>query len=70
MNTIETEHYKQLEGFMVVRVREFPGDEVTEPCPLLVMWNPTTKKVAHVIVSQDPEMNGPGFLFIEPVGKK
>ena len=60
-------YYKQLEGF---KISKFLGiteeDDMVEGFPRFLLTKPGFESVV-IEVSQDPEGNGPGFLFIGDV---
>ena len=61
-----TFYYSQLVGFKITGFRmeedEFGGD----PFPIFRVLSPDNQQL-QITVSQDPEGNGAGFLFIEEV---
>ena len=63
-----TFYYSQLVGFKITGFRmeedEFGGD----PFPLFTAVSPAAQTI-QITVSQDPEGNGGGFLFLEEVAE-
>jgi len=57
------EHYQTLIGFTVKGLAVDDTDDTTEPFPVLIMEKDGVE--IEVVISQDAEGNGPGFLFIE-----
>lgn len=62
-----TEEISKLKGATVVAVAAVADDEsYGEVWPILQLRTPTGE-ILQVEVSADPEGNGPGFLFIDPI---
>lgn len=64
-NQRTSEMFKELIGRTITDVRDLTQDEKDEmdwygECPVLILDNGQ-----EVTISQDPEGNGPGFLFID-----
>ena len=63
-----TFYYSQLVGFKITGFRmeedEFGGD----PFPIFTVLSPDNQQL-QITVSQDPEGNGAGFLFLEEVAE-
>ena len=64
MNAFD-EHYKQLEGFTIKKFLGMSEEKDIEPFPQFLISN--GKEDVMIEVSQDPEGNGGGFLFISEV---
>lgn len=62
-----TKHYRQLQGLVVTGFEIERDEEFDEIWPTLVLSSEDGKRTVKVTVSQDPEGNGPGYLFVEEV---
>lgn len=58
-------HYKQLIGHTITEFHVDSNDDYIEPFPILV--TEYKGKKYQVVVCQDPEGNGGGFLDINPI---
>jgi hypothetical protein len=61
------EHYKQLEGFTIKKFLGMSEEEYGDGFPQFIIGN--GREDVMIEVSQDPEGNGGGFLFISEVKK-
>ena len=61
------EHYKQLEGFTIKKFLGMSEEEHGDGFPQFIIGN--GREDVMIEVSQDPEGNGGGFLFISEVKK-
>jgi hypothetical protein len=66
-------HYGQLQGLTVINVRMETDGGGGDPFPVLLMGRDDGKggivdgSHVRVTISQDPEGNGAGYAFIEPL---
>ena len=61
------EHYKQLEGFTIKKFIGTSEEDYGDGFPQFAISN--GKEELMIEVSQDPEGNGGGFLFISEIKK-
>lgn len=61
------DHYKQLEGFTIIKFLGMSEDKDIDAFPQFLITN--GKEELKIEVSRDPEGNGGGFLFISDVKK-
>ena len=66
-NKFYTKHYKQLEGFTIKKFLGMSVEKDIESFPQFLISNGNEEVMIEV--SQDPEGNGGGFLFISEVKK-
>lgn len=66
MNAFD-EHYKQLEGFTIKKFLGMSEEKDINPFPQFLISNGNEEVMIEV--SQDPEGNGGGFLFINDLPK-
>jgi len=66
-NKFYNEHYKQLEGFTIKKFLGMSEEKDINPFPQFLISNGNEEVMIEV--SQDPEGNGGGFLFISEVKK-
>jgi hypothetical protein len=59
-----TNYYKQLLGYKFIAFTIDDSDEHIAPFPVFILEHTKTKEKIEIAVSQDPEGNGGGFLFI------
>jgi hypothetical protein len=62
------DYYQQLVGYKVVSYKLDDECEDIEPFPTFILSHPK-KATVKIEVSQDPEGNGGGFLFLEMLKK-
>lgn len=62
-----TEYYRQLLGFKIISFRMEEDDYGMDPFPIFTIFRQETGEMIEVTISSDPEGNGGGFAFIEPV---
>lgn len=67
-NRIEkTSFYNDLIGFTIIGAYYIKYDDVYWPC--LLLQNNITDETKELIVSQDPEGNGPGEMWLTELGE-
>ena len=62
------DYYQQLIGYKIVSYKLDDEYEDVEPFPTFILSHPK-KATIKIDVSQDPEGNGGGFLFLEMLKK-